>query len=456
MTAHCRSVVLFNLMLMGVLNLLPSGCGRSPLAGATGGGDTWVPAADLVVADLVAADLTPDQGGTCANGVKDGDETGIDCGGSCQPCFQVEDIRVGSPTVHYVDPEFIVAHDQHKMVYNDSGNTRGGVWVADIDPLTGKLTGTDIRLDNDVATIAEAITNGAEWGADKDGLAVFYTKWINNVRQVFRAELRTPVVIKQLTSGATHSVHWLGTVDPARPSIDIFVARFIQGPVVYWTGEDAISFNHMLSGYYWTKNGGPRFVAGTRYLVYAKQIQAGRVEVVRIDMDSGAETVVTNDQVAKVNPFGFVAPEYGDEICYAAQISDTEVGVYRKAKPGDAYASRIATITVPSGDKHSQISSLEMVEAAKGRLDRTYFAFRGADSADFTKGDGSMWIASLGSDPAKRFVRRVDEGALSGAPGYRIEPEFLVGKDEVFLYYNAYKPPMADELRKCRTGIYLK
>jgi hypothetical protein len=438
------------------------------------------------VADVVAAsDATSDGAAfTCSNTRRDGDESDTDCGGRwCAPCvagrrcgreddcrsgtcaqgvcaevFRVDDISIGRAGVNYVDPEFIDVLGT-RMAYTDAARTPGTLWVADLDPVSGALAnpnGPDRRIDGDVVPIADAITNGVEWGASRDGQTLFYTRRdASQRRQVYRADLREGAAPVAITSGPAEHVHWLGTTQPASAEVYTFIARFESGrlPSLYATPASAPRFNIPLTGYYWPGNNGPRYIPGTRYFVYSRQISASSVELVRVDVISGAQVVVTQDNIPKYDVWGFVAPEFGGTIAYAALVSPTEIGVYRHAQAGDAPATRIGTITVPPGHPHRYITSVELLTAAAGELDRTYLAFRGSDVDNATTGDASMWVAALGSLPRTWTVRRVDEGATTGRAGYRIEPEWLLGRDEAFLYYNAYVPPAGAELRRCRTGV---
>jgi len=376
--------------------------------------------------------------------------------------FQIDDRPIGRPDVHYLDPEFIDVHGQHKVLFTDSAYSAGKLWVADLDPVTGDFVsghGTEHVLDTGIAPLYETLVNGPEWGADRDGLAVFYTKYDGNGRrQIFRADLTTPPRITQLTDDTLDNIHWAATLNPADPNMSFFLVRNypVYGPVLFQVDEDDIRYDRPLLGYVWPENNGPRWIPGTREYVYSKQITKDKVELVRVDANTGRETVVTNDSIMKFDTWGFRAPEFDHDICYSALTSDSTLGIYRYLQSGDAFATRFLTIRLPDGEPQRYMSSIEILQTNLHLFGRTYFAIRGsAYSKALVARGGSMWIASLGRDSTDRFLRRVDEGLVTGDTiTWRNEPEFLVARDEVFLYYNRYYANgVIKELRRCRTGI---
>jgi len=377
--------------------------------------------------------------------------------------FPIDDRPIGRPDVHYLDPEFIDMHGQHKVLFTDQPYSTGKLWVADLDPVTGDFVsghGTENVLDTGIAPLYETIINGPEWGADRNGLALFYTKYdVNKRKQIWRAELSNLPVLTQLTNDTLDNVHWAATLNPTDASMIFFLVRYFPayGPILFWTNENNVSYDHPILGYVWPGNNGPRFIPGTSYFVYSKQTSPNRIELVQVNTADGTERIITNDGIKKVDTWGFIAPEFNNEICYSACTSDTTIGIYRYLSPSDPFATLIATIKPPEGHPLKYISSIEILQTGEGRFDKTYFAFRGAKIAQpLIPSDGAMWIASLGSDPAFRFVRRVDIGAVTGDTAYRQEPELLIGRDEVFLYYNSYNEGGIKELRRCRTGIFPK
>lgn len=376
--------------------------------------------------------------------------------------FRIDDRVIGRTDVHYLDPEFIDVMGHHKVLFTREPYSTGPLWVADLDPVTGDFVsghGLELVVDTGIAALYETLVNGPEWCADRDGLAVFYTKYdANKRRQVFRADMTTPPRITQLTNDTLDNIHWAATMNPADPSTAFFLVRNYStyGPVLFSTDENDIRYDRPLLGYVWLENNGPRWIPGTKEFVYSKQIAKGKVELVRVDANTGREIVVTNDSIMKFDTWGFPAPEFNREICYSALTSDSTLGVYRYLHPGDPFATLFMTIRLPDGEPQKYMSSIEILQTNLERFDRTWFAIRGsAYSNALSPRGGSMWIASLDRDSTERILRRVDDGGITGdSISWRVEPEWFVGRDEVFLYYNRYYGNgLITEFRRCRTGI---
>lgn len=381
------------------------------------------------------------------------------------PGFSIDDIQIGDAAVHYLDPEFIDVLGRHKILFTTRVRDEGPLYVADLDPVTGRFVssdGLDVLVDDRIAPIHETLINGPEWAVSAGGLSIVYTrKDDRGFKQVWKADLvgGSQVTRAQLTRAAEHHIHWAATLDPAESSWRFFygVERERQ---LYWSEEGDVDRKHPLPDYVWEgTNNGPRWIAGTPYFVYAKYVGGpSKVELVRVDTRTGEVVAVTDDGILKGDAWGFRAPEFGNEILYSALVSPTEIGVYRYSSPGAAFATRIHTIRVPSGDAHRFVRSIEIMQTAQGLLSQTYFAFLGADNpTPLEDCDGAMWIANLGADSGRRRVWRVDEGATRpydpGNITYRQEPEWMVGAQEVFLYYNAYRDGGIKQLRRARTGI---
>jgi hypothetical protein len=368
--------------------------------------------------------------------------------------FQIDDTIVGTSQYRYNDPEFLDGFN--KAVWIDRNKK---IWVGNINPVNGlffSVHGQDILIDSNVVPIDSAIINGPEWGTNSSGGVVFYTKRdLAGKRQIWRANLSPTLSKYPVTSGTQEHIHWYGTLSPSLDSMNLFFVRLQPYPVIYWCNENLFNYSHPILNYNWNGNNGPRFIPGKREFVYSKQIAPGKVELVRVNMVTNTETIVTNDSINKVDTWGFAAAEYNNEILYCAKTSDTTIGIYRYVNTIDPYASRIATLRIPIGDPHKYISSTEPLQGISSVGGISYFTVLGGTTTNQSNpGDGSLWVLGLGTDPNNRITRRVDEGAVSGNIRPRIEPEPMIGTDEVFLYYNSYNG-FVGELRRARTGIKL-
>jgi len=136
--------------------------------------------------------------------------------------------------------------------------------------------------------------------------------------------------------------------------------------------------------------------------------------------------------------------------------------IYRDlAKDGTPW-KRIATLTMPADTSHTHIYSVEPIAPETGVNGTSWFSLnamagttgRNLGATGRSSKDGSIWVLSLGTDPADRIARRVDEGATSGMETARYEAESMFGENEVFIYYERKSPETGrGEIRRCRTGI---
>ena len=104
----------------------------------------------------------PDEGGTCSDGIQNGDETGVDCGGSCPPCVEIPSCTNGGAgsIVPTTAADFTnAAYNNYTFTINNNIDLTGVSITATtikIVPGTGILSGTGITLND--ACIEDAYT----------------------------------------------------------------------------------------------------------------------------------------------------------------------------------------------------------------------------------------------------------------------------------------------------------
>ncbi len=147
----------------------------------------------------------------------------------------------------------------------------------------------------------------------------------------------------------------------------------------------------------------------------------------------------------KKNPVAFFAPELGGELVIGFVRDGTALVLFRH--DGSRWAEWAAL--APPDPERPFLYSPEIFHA--GGV--TYFAVSTKD-VDLAEGgnDGAIWIMSVGAVPGRHLYRRIDDGALTGLPARRFEPEPLLGSREVFVYYNAVDSGRT-RLRRAHTGI---
>jgi hypothetical protein len=236
--------------------------------------------------------------------------------------FVVDDVRVGATDVGYFDPEFL--SEVNRMVFQTSANGVHQVWIAELNPLTGLLvsaTGKDLLVDTNVATIGPNAdtTNGPEWGLDREGAAVFYSKRdTHGVMQCWRASNLVAGGVKAEPLTHLTSAHGEGAImviarkDASRPTTQ-FIYRYIPAPrfrtggPARWADETAPDAVHDFPQF----NGAaaaPSWIEGTEDFVYAMFVAPGKSEIARFNTASETPTVLTSHPGAKTNIHAFKAP----------------------------------------------------------------------------------------------------------------------------------------------------
>lgn len=359
------------------------------------------------------------------------------------------DAPLGDDRVSYRDPE--VLQQAALMTFADA---EGTVWIARLDPADGTLVsrdGRESRIDGPISPWSR-YSNGPEWGLDKDGPAVFYLKDDErSAGQIWRAEPPWDAPrLTQMTSSATDH-HWLAgaSVDATLGSTRLIA--YVGQPrgrenYTAWIDESAPGtlhrFTQRMNLARWAFNA-PAITWSPR----TAETQTRATQVTLVDTVAGTTSVITDDEGVKTDPWLWEAPEFAGERLLAVNIDRSALGIYRRS--GDAAAwSRIAMITLPADAPHHTLKSIEPVNGGRGAFGRSYFTVQAGDDAD---SDTSIWL--FGFDAAGRhLVRRLDDGGVTDQSARRLDPESLVGRDELIVYYTRLVPGRS-ELRRCRTGV---
>jgi hypothetical protein len=326
------------------------------------------------------------------------------------------------------------------------------MWVAALDPKTGLFvtpTGRDQKVAEDVTPLTR-IFNGGEWGRDKDGPAVYFTKPNDGVDQIWSAPL-TPsgdLQATPLTSGRER-----GSPMPRRDrNADSTQMLFIQDG--YRRGTLAVlDRKRPVESEAQLKNvdkgmSGPRFIPGGPDLVYATT--AG--QLARYRTATKDSVVLTDDGGRKGDPFAWTAPELGGGVAVVAIEDEARIVVYEMVDSGRRL-NRIRTIEMPpagdsswkGGEVHPWIYSLEPFSAG-GRSYFSVHAQRDHVPPPRTTGS-SVWVVSMAPIGSDYLRMRLDDGSQAK----RIDPEFLIGEKEVFVYFNVLPAPW--KMIRCTTGI---
>jgi catechol 2,3-dioxygenase-like lactoylglutathione lyase family enzyme len=383
--------------------------------------------------------------------------------------FQPDDVRVSPPGRPMVDPEFNDV--QHRVAYWDYVGAQLNITVAEIDPQTGLLKsegGRDFPVAERVAPNFKQgqwySHNGPEWGRDRDGWAIYFTKEDEaGNRQMWRAvEKNGRYLPEQLTTKPGGHCGALISQSEAAPDTRMLFYINFDKPAehtVAWSVASRPNDFHPLPD--WRGSHSIARIVGEHHIGYAPRDASGVTQVELLDTRTGRRQVLTNEPGDKFDTYGFRAPEFGGELLMMANIDRQRLAIYRDvAKDGSPW-QKIAELRLPADSPFKYIYSCEPIAGETGVKGTSYFSLNATRTKGANRGetgraerDGSIWVFSLGQDPASRVVRRVDEGAASGIQTTRYESESFVGSDEVFIYYERKNPETGrGELCRCRTGI---
>ncbi len=373
------------------------------------------------------------------------------------PDFALQDIRVGATGVSYIAPEFLPGGAQ--IAFQDGTNQ---LWRGQVNPTNGFLAsghGMDLLIDTGLASVDTAF-NGAEWGLSSAGSSLFYTKPDTNGRlHLWRAgSLDTGVTRTPLTSGTTNTYNARATQGAADPAARlVFTAGSSLNPVAAWMLESAPANARPLpyhaGGF---RNG--RWLPGTSDIAYSAATPAHPeiIQIVRYATAAGTVQIISDDVGEKVDICGFLAPEYNDELCYAAVVDRTSIAIYRDLHDKlNGLHTRIASFTQPAGRPPRYIYSLEPLSGSRGYNGTSYFSCAAYQNNDPTHpGDSEIWILGLGPGNPTPFLRRVDEGLGSDSAAERRDPRTFIAQNEILVYYSR-KAGSNDitHLRVASTGI---
>lgn len=383
---------------------------------------------------------------------------------SCLPDSFVPDTKsMGEPSLRYIDPEVLIGTGS--IAFQDED---GNLWFGKLDPTTGKFvspTGRDVLVDTNLASV-QISHNGPEWGLDRFGPALFYTKPDNRgTQQIWRAGIAVSegIVTKQLTTGILPSVGQIPSLFAGNDETYILFFKGMKTTTTAVWAKDSSANSISPVPNYWLPSGGGFFVPGPApdrpFLLFVhKNEETLETQVALLDTVSGQMKLITNDAGDKYEPHAFNAPEYGGEMLIAVLIDRLTLAIYRNIGDANGYWTRIEEISLPEGETNTWLYSMEPVSGLEGQSGIngvSYFSLAANQFDNPYLGDTSLWLLGLGNNPDGRFCRRVDEGSIPDRPQFRFEPETYLGSHDLFYFYNENNPvnPLLGQTRVVKTGI---
>lgn len=350
----------------------------------------------------------------------------------------ITDIKLSPSGLNYQDLE--IDNTRKRAVYLRENRQ---IWMGDIDPTNGKfstLDGQNYLMANNAAAADFNNLNGPEFGANATTWAVYYTKQNAGTNQLWRSTLAgSNGVETALTSGNLLRSSVLASTNTQLQNTRLIYLRKTDNKLM-WLNENTPQIENEIPGAV-AGVSGPRTLPNSGDIIFCNN----NGQVVMLNTNTNATTVISNDAGVKTDAFGWNAPEYGGALLVFAIVDQTSVAVYKNN--GAAFWERIKTITVDPSSNHPYVYSVEPFVAKGGS--QSYFSLHQQKDkvTPPLQTEASIWVWGL--DGSRK---RCDNGSVAR----RLDPEFFYGSDQVFLLYNIVVPNASGniwEAWSCSTSI---
>lgn len=327
-----------------------------------------------------------------------------------------------------IDPELLP--QEALMTYQ---NSRGAILLEHLDPATGSADPKEPRvvLDTGAANLRQTF-NGPEFGYDREGWSVFYTKAEGDVFQLWRARLvdGRPQAGPVFGDGR-HRQSVLASKGAEAASIRlIYLKGDLRDGAFHWTDLAEPQRETRIVRAMGVDS--PRWIDDTACFVFAEAEGPDRGQVKLHNTATGQTTVVSRDAGVKSFAYGWQAPEFGDEVLVLALVDGAAIGVWRETSPGSW--ERIQTLAPPPESRYKVIGSPEPLVCAG----RSYIsAVIKSEGGTMRFRDSEVWLFGVEAADAPPYAERVD--AADGERA-RSDPETLVAGNQIHVYTNIYDP----------------
>ncbi len=356
------------------------------------------------------------------------------------PVQEARAVRIGVPGVGYIDPEFY--SDLDLMAFAD-GERR--VWLASLDPESGRpvaADGREVLVDVGVTPLNVSF-NGPEFGVDRRGWALFYTKAADGLPQPWRATLEDGRITRgPLIEAPPSRLSILPAKNPEADSTALMYVRdgdWGEGHIGYLNEADPAASESGVP----SSDTGARWIDGTAAFTFVHTQGPDVGQVAIHDGETGRTRTITDSPGVKSLAYGWRAPETGGLLVLAV-VDDAAIEVYAE---GDGVVwERRWRLTLPAESAGAWIGSPEPF-VANGR---SYISLALKQGAGYVPAE--VWVWGV-EDGAERVLVRCDDGQ---GRVIRTDPEVYLGRERAFVYYNLIRGGggrASFELYKCDTGL---
>jgi len=358
-----------------------------------------------------------------------------------------EDVRIGDPSLAYLDPEFDTDGTDSWMAFQDGDNQ---VWICGVDAATGELVppdghgwliGTATPLPAPGGVLGSL--NGPEWGLSADGLALYFLQGdANRPLQVARYRLRDRQ-LQTLTATSTPVAYYCyprrEAQDPVRSVLyGLYSAPSDEPITAAWQYDDQprrVNPIPLAIG----GTSGAHWIPGARAVGTNVSDVRGVVQIAWFDVVTDSTTLLTGGSIAKHDAYFFVPSEAPDRLWFTCILDTDRIGCYQPAQEG----WRLVRTIVPPFRVLPISGAANIVLAHPFQHGGKSFV---AYSAKPDGGTYGIYVASLDGTVNARV------SAYEGDVNHYDAEAVSLG-DKLFIYYYTFQPGAIGELHCCRVTI---
>lgn len=339
-------------------------------------------------------------------------------------------VRIGIPGMNYYDPEFLSS--ENMMLFQSEGE--GSIWLTPLDPETGffqdSVDGKNILIDDQAAALIKT-NNSGEFGLDAGGWSVFYTRELDGIYRIWRAEYDGLTVTRTvLTDDSNHRVSPFGTRNPQLSDCLMFYLKGtvdVGGPIT-WSSESAPLPEEELM--FHARGGSPvQWIPGTQDMVISHKPEGETNHRLAIYHTASKSIEYLTDGAADISdPFALNAPELDGQVILGGVENGSALVVYHDT--GGAYWQLYSRLNIPPQCPYTIMASPEAF-AFKGK---SFVSLQIEEDAPDPIQYAQIWVFGIEDAPGRRIALRCDD--LSDQPLRRTDPEFYTTAHTVYIYYN--------------------